>query len=90
MPCATMYDRKVLHIILQEPVTYKTVSQIPYFTHAQVHKHTIDTNLYKHLHMYRYMATHEKFSSPKAKIYGIIFQEHYSIFSFIYIKKCGF
>lgn len=40
MPHVPMDDMKVLHIIPQEPVTYKTVSQIPYFTHAQIHKHT--------------------------------------------------
>lgn len=97
-----MCDIKVLQIIPQEPVTYKAVSQMPYFTPYGLYTYThtyVSTpiytlspaNLQKHpQHLYRYMATYEKFHSPMAKIYGISFQEHYSIFSFICIKKCGF
>lgn len=32
MSCVMTYDTKVLHTIPQEPVTYKAVSQTPYFT----------------------------------------------------------
>lgn len=97
-----MYDMKVLQIILQEPVTYKAVSQMPYFTLYGLYTYThtyVSTpiytlspaNLHKHPHTcIEYMATYENFHSPMGKIYGIIFQEHDSIFSFIFIKKCGF
>lgn len=37
MSCVMIYDRKVLHTIPQEPVTYKAVSQIPYFTIHGLH-----------------------------------------------------
>lgn len=88
-------------MILQEPVTYKTVSQTPYFaiyglytymnTYIGTPMNTLSPENSQNTHTSVQIYGHyEKFSSPTGKIYGLIFQDYSSLLSFTFIQRCDF